>query len=167
MLRLRKPKPWEWLVCIGIVALVGGLLWPITACACSKEASRKTACISNLKQITLALKMYSSDYDDLLPRGGLWMDDIGPYTKSERILKEPLYWSGPFFGFAYDSRVSGKAIKSFARPEKQPAVFDSVNLGRNASDPFVSLPSPGRHSGKNNVGYLDGRAKVFQPKAKP
>jgi prepilin-type N-terminal cleavage/methylation domain-containing protein/prepilin-type processing-associated H-X9-DG protein len=52
----------ELLVVIAIIAILAAILFPVFAQA--KEAAKKTACLSNLKQIGLGLQMYSNDFDD-------------------------------------------------------------------------------------------------------
>ncbi len=55
----------ELLVVIAIIAILAAILFPVFARA--REKAREANCMSNLKQIGLALHMYASDYDDLLP----------------------------------------------------------------------------------------------------
>lgn len=55
----------ELLVVIGIIAVLAAILFPVFATARAK--ARQTVCISNLKQIGLAVHMYAQDFDDLLP----------------------------------------------------------------------------------------------------
>lgn len=52
----------ELLVVIAIIAILAAILFPVFAQA--REAARKATCQSNLKQIVLALRMYSQDYDE-------------------------------------------------------------------------------------------------------
>jgi len=54
----------ELLVVIAIIAILAAILFPVFAQA--KEAAKKTADLSNLKQFGLASIMYSNDYDDAL-----------------------------------------------------------------------------------------------------
>jgi len=55
----------ELLVVIAIIAILAAILFPVFARA--REQARKTACLSNLKQIGLALQMYAQDYDETYP----------------------------------------------------------------------------------------------------
>src|SRR6266536_3521479 len=82
----------ELLVVIAIIAILAAILFPVFAQA--REKARSAVCTSNLKQILLAARMYSQDYDGhLMPA---WMPNFGtggepqnywmylalPYTKS-------------------------------------------------------------------------------------
>jgi len=55
----------ELLVVIAIVALLAAMLFPVFSRV--REKARMTACLSNLRQIGLACKCYSQDYDELYP----------------------------------------------------------------------------------------------------
>lgn len=88
----------ELLVVIAIIAILASILFPVFAQA--KAAAKAIVTISNLKQINLALIMYSSDYDDLAvrvyppgpnqyAREDTWVGLTYPYCKSR-----PIYWDG-------------------------------------------------------------------------
>lgn len=82
----------ELLVVIAIIAILAAILFPVFAQA--KEAAKKTADLSNLKQIGLAAMSYSTDNDDYFPRNDYRTTDrqtwapisyreaIGPYVKN-------------------------------------------------------------------------------------
>ena len=58
----------ELLVVIAIIAILAAILFPVFTRA--KENARKTVCLSNLKQIGMALKMYDRDNNDYGPLNG-------------------------------------------------------------------------------------------------
>lgn len=78
----------ELLVVIAIIAILAAILFPVFARA--REKARQSACLSNLKQIALAVQMYADDHDEVLPFymgpwGQTWYDDIAPYMKNTAI----------------------------------------------------------------------------------
>lgn len=64
---MRKGKGWsllELLTVIAIIAILVAILFPVFARA--KEAARKATCLSNISQISKAMRLYSLDYNDYI-----------------------------------------------------------------------------------------------------
>ena len=90
----------ELLVVIAIIAILAAILFPVFAQA--REKARQASCISNNKQVGLAMLQYVQDYDEqyrigrnvtsgnanALP-GRAWAGAIYPYSKSGQLLKCP------------------------------------------------------------------------------
>src|SRR5476649_2232874 len=102
----------ELLVVIAIIAILAAILFPVFAQA--KAAAKKTACLSNTKQLAIGFLLYSGDYDDTysgntlitvaawqgagfgLPNGFMdpaadqnWGAELFPYVKSMPLLTCP------------------------------------------------------------------------------
>jgi prepilin-type N-terminal cleavage/methylation domain-containing protein len=56
----------ELLVVIAIIAVLAAILFPVFSAA--RAQARRTACVSNLRQLGMALSMYREDYDELPQR---------------------------------------------------------------------------------------------------
>jgi prepilin-type N-terminal cleavage/methylation domain-containing protein/prepilin-type processing-associated H-X9-DG protein len=80
----------ELLVVIAIIAILAAILFPVFAKA--REKARQSSCLSNVKQIALAMLQYSQDYDERLPmmydqgvpRNGLILT-TQPYIKNIQV----------------------------------------------------------------------------------
>ena len=97
----------ELLVVIAIIAILAAILFPVFAKA--REKARTASCQSNLKQLALAVLMYSQDYDELWPLGyraaasgewdnvlgrtcgrwAAWWTSIFPYVKNAQVYSCP------------------------------------------------------------------------------
>ncbi len=93
----------ELLVVIAVIAILAAILFPVFAQA--REKARQANCLSSLKQISLAMLLYSQDFDGTLPRNRFafkssdvcnsrgqaltWRSVIQPYVKSYAFWKCP------------------------------------------------------------------------------
>ncbi|MDQ3814840.1 MAG: DUF1559 domain-containing protein, partial [Armatimonadota bacterium] len=151
----------ELLVVIAIIALLAAILFPVFARA--REQARKTSCLSNLKQIGLALMQYTQDYDETCPQttykpDGVtdhwWPHQLFPYTKSLQVYRCPNKHSSMMSGFSQpptttvsyiecsygmNSYLSNKALADVQIPAQTVFTVDS-NGGTHLWDPSHIWP---------------------------
>jgi prepilin-type N-terminal cleavage/methylation domain-containing protein/prepilin-type processing-associated H-X9-DG protein len=93
----------ELLVVIAIIAILASILFPVFAKA--REKARQSSCLSNTKQMVIAVNSYAQDYDELLPTedyaygsppdgntpgvDGSWRGAIMPYCKNAQVFLCP------------------------------------------------------------------------------
>jgi prepilin-type N-terminal cleavage/methylation domain-containing protein/prepilin-type processing-associated H-X9-DG protein len=78
----------ELLVVIAIIAILAGMLLPSLAKA--KTKGQTAACMSNLKQIGVALTMYSDDNSDRIPYAGIYLNTGTPAWSWDDIMSSHL-----------------------------------------------------------------------------
>lgn len=110
----------ELLVVIAIIAIIAAILFPVFAQA--REKARQMVCVSNLRQIGTAVRMYVQDYDETFPIFQAYNtaasgaapgqpghkgveDELAPYTKSQPLFLCPDDQGGP--------TTSGKSYHDF------------------------------------------------------
>ncbi|HAY14059.1 MAG TPA: hypothetical protein DCY02_06245 [Armatimonadetes bacterium] len=102
----------ELLVVIAIIALLAAILFPVFAQA--KVAGKKTANISNVRQLSLGIHLYVTDAEGFPMMSSLstasprtrWPDYVYPYVKNERIFQGPLAPPAMFAqAFAHNASV--------------------------------------------------------------
>src|SRR5438445_4350529 len=74
----------ELLVVIAIIAILAAILFPVFAEA--RESARKASCLSNCRQIGLAIMQYVQDYDEYYPCNA-W--DTPPHGAAETDSRNP------------------------------------------------------------------------------
>ena len=133
----------ELLVVIAIIAILASILFPVFAKARGK--ARQTSCLSNMKQMALAMISYGNDYDTQLPywslAGGMappsgnaytWDVQMMAYMKNEQIL---VCLDNPFNAESNDLDQTGNK-RSYSLPryvsgimmDRPPAVVSTILL---------------------------------------
>jgi len=99
----------ELLVVIAIIAILSAILFPVFARV--RETARSSSCLSNLKQIGLAIEQYKQDYDGYYPFSRKyaplpqqhWYDAyLAPYIKGEPVSRCPSMPSNWGIGYSYN-----------------------------------------------------------------
>lgn len=172
----------ELLVVIAIIAILAAILFP--AFARARENARRSSCLSNTKQIGLAIIQYSQDYDEKMPLHetteldlsvGWWMPMIQPYAKSYQIgfcpsdssvnASNPVTYSNISFGYNY-IYLSGTALAAINSPSETLVISDKdIPPAGGTSARYVIHQSyapyapTARHFDGGNFAFVDGHSK--------
>ena len=174
----------ELLVVIAIIAILAAILFPVFAKA--REKARQASCLSNTRQLTIAILSYVHDYDECFPASSMPTDTIPwfalcmPYMKNSQILLCPSEktltnyygWGGmPYtyginYRFFYRDSYPIRSLGDFRRPAEQMLV--AHDGGPNSNFHYTWFDWYGQpcsivHNGGSNVGYIDGHAKWWGP----
>ena len=120
------------------------LLVPVSTGA-PRERARRTACMSNLKQIGLGLRMYSSDHNELFPAS---LAELAPYVGSNSVSLFLCPSAGHRSGAMHD-------VDSWTDYTCVPGLSET-----NAPDTVIAMCSPDHHHGDGaNVLFVDGHVE--------
>ena len=138
----------ELLVVIAIIAILGAILFPVFAQA--RDKARQVSCLSNEKQLGLAVTMYIQDYDETFPTTGLY--SVWDWSPKHILESAPMYW-------AYRLQPYMKSIPSVWCPSDSGS-YDGYNDLGGPSSPFGPRLSYAANSlmGGDDAGPLGGAA---------
>ncbi|HZP80152.1 MAG TPA: DUF1559 domain-containing protein [Chthonomonadaceae bacterium] len=117
----------ELLVVIAVIVILAAILFPVFARA--REQGRKAACLSNQRQIGLAFRLYTQDYDEGYPNTGdpyLWVG------KRWRWPVMPYLGAGQKQGANFNSQGGGPNIMLCPSDTLSGTGFDATSYGYSA-----------------------------------
>jgi len=146
----------ELLVVIAIIAILAAILFPVFAKV--REKARQISCLSNEKQIGLAITQYVEDYDEKFPaintwNGGPssnWAGEIYPYLKSTEVFicpDNPGGVQGTLMGYS-----------SFPQLDGAPGIPISYAYSYQIANSYDSTQedaSPVTFSGADTLGFVN------------
>ena len=139
------------LVVLGLV-VAGTIVARARARTPADGASR--ACLSNLRHLASALRMYASENDGLLPHWHGWAAAALWHLDDPRAFQCPAAPTEP--GYTYNAALGGVPLSRVPKPAECAMLWDSGALG-----PAVGLTtgfSAPRHDAGDNFAFVDGHA---------
>jgi prepilin-type processing-associated H-X9-DG protein len=146
----------------------GAILFPVFAQA--RKAATQTLCLSNVKQLDLAMLLYVNDNNDSFPAANVWADKMekGNYMVNRKpvsggnraLYKCPSVTSG--YGYAMNDKMTGMNTEKVDGAITL-LLFESNDTSWDAHGNPADQANPPRHGNRNNVGYADGHAKSVNP----
>ena len=161
----------ELLVVIAIIAVLAAILFPVFAQA--REKARASTCMSNQRQLAVALTIYANDNGSRLPTGDKWAQSLNlnasnvydcPTSAFVGTAGEPDYF---FVGNAPTGLLGGLTLDQIASPSNAPMLGDMANVANAATTAYVNSTIPNdiqlaskkvdpRHTNAALFAYVDG-----------
>ncbi len=154
--RPSKPSSQKWIIIavvagaafmlLAALAIFAAILFPVFGRA--KEKAQATVCLSNVKQLGVALMMYAADHEERLPEANSWKDAIAEYVGHNEAL-----FTCPLTGqrYIFNEALSGVDLKALDNPQATPMLWEpALHAGGQL----------GPHMGQFNVCYVDGHATM-------
>lgn len=115
----------------------------------AKQAIKAAECLRNIKQLALAILMFTTDNDDYLRFTPVnWLKKVRPYAQEPVSYTCPLDKSGTI-SYSLNANIAGKSTVSIKNVMQTVLLYE----GNNGKLTF-------RHRGKACVAFIDGSAKL-------
>jgi prepilin-type processing-associated H-X9-DG protein len=132
------------------IPFMAGLTLP--AFAKASQRAQTINCVNNLKQLGLAVRIYASDHNDLLPPAATWCDAIQSQVGSPKVFQCPAE-PGRRCAYAFNAKLDGKKE---AEINPQTVLLFESDAGWNGTGGAGNL-NPHKHSRRSvNVAFADG-----------
>jgi hypothetical protein len=125
----------------------------LPALAKAKQRALTIQCVNNMKQLALAVRIYSGDHNDHFPEATNWCDAIKTYVGSEKVFQCPAGDANERCHYAYNARLSGLAEKPL---DPSTVLFFETEGGWNVSGGPERMLHPSRHGRLYVVATADG-----------
>jgi prepilin-type processing-associated H-X9-DG protein len=127
---------------ISLLPILAGIFLPVFSGARMKAVQQ--SCISNEKQIALAMLQYCEDWNETLPASSTWQGAVMEYIKSDWVLECP---SGG--GYGYNKNLNMFPLMKIREPNKTGVLYEVDQAGEEWYP----------HREGMNVGFVDGHCK--------
>jgi prepilin-type processing-associated H-X9-DG protein len=150
-----------------IISLVFLLAMPLALAiflpAVNKARLKATSlgCMSNIRQLNLALVMYAGDNKGQFPAREKWCEALKGYLGNSKPFLCPVGPPGQRCHYAFNAGLVEVDVKQIQHPAQTVLVFETDG-GWNQSGGRELLPAKGRHGGGYVFGFADGHAEVVR-----
>ena len=122
----------------------------------ARASAQKAVCLSNTKNLSLAMLMYTQDHEGRFPEADGWVEALADYIADESVLKCPEDDSEASCSYGMNAALSGKTLDEIGDPSGIVLFFETASPGDNPAGGAADIVDPPRHLGGNNYGFIDG-----------
>lgn len=154
------------LALIPVIAILAAMLLP--ALASAKQKAQEIHSLNNVKQLNLALRLYSGDSGGVLPATTNWCEALRPYlgdhTTAFLNQGDRNRQGGTHSSYAYNAQIAGQKFDDLA-PDTV-TVFEVSPGGWNVSGGSDLLRQSFRPGRPVAIGFADGHAESVRSDAR-
>ena len=147
-----------------LLPILAGLLLPALARARSQARTfrdaRNIQCVNNLKQLGLAVRLYSNDNKDKFPIAAKWCDTIQPDVGGQTSVFQCPSDRGAQCTYAFNARLSGMEEGKIS--PNTVMIFESQGGWNLSGGPELMIKQP-RHGNTFSVCLADGSVQQVTP----
>ena len=118
--------------------------------------ARSINCVSNVKQLVLAVRQYADDHQGRYPAATNWCEMLRPYVGTNDVFRCPADLSGGRCSYAFNAQLAGAEAGKVA--PNAVVIFEAAG-GWNVSGSRELIPGKSRHGRVFLVGFADGHVE--------
>ena len=127
----------------------------------ARASAQKAVCLSNTKNLSLAMQMYLADNKDRFPEADGWVEALAEYIRNESVLKCPEDDSEAACSYGMNAALSGKSVGDLENPAAVVMFYETASPGDSPAGGAEDVVSPPRHPNGNSYGFADGHANTL------
>ncbi len=137
-----------------MIPFFAALLLP--ALASAKQKAQGINCVNNVKQLSLAMRIYAGDHNDHYPAATNWCDAIQPEVGTVKVFHCPADFSAGRSSYAFNAQLAGAEVDKV--DPNTVAIFEADG-GWNVSGGQELMLAKPRHRRLIVVGFADGHVE--------
>lgn len=138
-----------------------GIMFPVMQGA--RSAAPGTQCLSNIKQLAIAMQIYVTDADDRMPPTPIWRTALAPYAKDGLINPSRCPFSETKWSYGQNRSLGSLDTAKIAEPRRTVMLFEAESEVPNITGGQREVVR--RHGGKSYYGFAEGHAKAIDSEA--
>ena len=128
----------------------------------ARASAQKSVCLSNTKNLSLAMQMYLADNKDRFPEADGWVEALTEYIRDESVLKCPEDDSEASCSYGMNAALSGRSVGELENPAEVVVFYETATPGDNPVGGAEDVVSPPRHATGNSYGFADGHVSALE-----
>ena len=127
----------------------------------ARQSAQKAVCLSNVKNLSVAVMMYTQDHEGRFPEAEGWVAALAEYIGDESVLKCPEDDSEGRCSYGMNAALSGRSVEELENPAEIVVFLETASPGDSPVGGAEDVVSPPRHPTGNSYGFADGHAHTL------